>query len=117
LKHRSGSLYLQDILEAMTHVEEYTRGFSYDDFIDDTKTVDAVIRNLLVIGEAAGRVPKTVRSRHPEIAWKNMTGLRNILVHDYFGIDLTIVWRIVTKNLPATKPLIASLLDTENDRS
>jgi uncharacterized protein with HEPN domain len=116
LKQRSGSLCLQDILQAMNRVEEYVRGFSYDDFLDDGKTVDAVIRNLLVVGEAAGKVPKAVRTRHPEIPWSNMTGMRNILVHDYFGIDLTIVWRIVTKNLPATKPLIASLLDSENGK-
>lgn len=117
MKHRSGGLYLQDIVQAMNHVEEYVRDFSYDDFVDDTRTVDAVIRNLLVIGEAAGKVPKAVRARHPEVPWSNMTGLRNILVHDYFGIDLTIVWRIVTKNLPATKPLIAGLLDGENGKS
>lgn len=117
MKHRSGSLYLEDILQAMNRVEEYVRGFSYDDFLEDSKTVDAVIRNLLVIGEAAGKVPKAVRARHPEIPWSNMTGLRNILVHDYFGIDLTIVWRIVTKNLPATKPLITCLLDSQNGKS
>jgi uncharacterized protein with HEPN domain len=101
----------------MNRVEEYVRGSSYDEFLEDGKTVDAVIRNLLVVGEAAGKVPKAVRTRHPEIPWSNMTGMRNILVHDYFGIDLTIVWRIVTKNLPATKPLIVGLLDSENGKS
>jgi uncharacterized protein with HEPN domain len=82
---------------------------SFEDFQNDSRTVDAVLRNLEIIGEATKNIPPEVRIRHSDIPWGRMTGLRNIVSHEYFGIDISIIWRIITVNLPETKPLIEKL--------
>jgi uncharacterized protein with HEPN domain len=74
-------------------------GLSYEQFISDDKTVDAVVRNLQVIGEAADRLPSDFKAKHPGVDWKRVRGFRNRLVHEYFGIDYSIVWNIIDKNL------------------
>ena len=79
--------------------------------------VDAVIRNLEIIGEAAKNIPGEVREKHPEIFWKRMIGLRNITIHEYFGVDLNIIWEIISKNLPETKPKIEAMLKGFSDSS
>lgn len=104
-------MYIEDMINAMCKIENYTREQKYEDFIKNDLVIDGVIRNLEIIGEAAKNVPANVRNRHLEIPWKRMIGLRNIIGHEYFGINLSIIWRIVTKNIPETKPLIESLLD------
>jgi len=81
----------------------------FDSFTADGKTVDAVIRNIEIIGEAAKIIPVVVRDEYPEIPWGRLVGLRNIVSHAYFGIDLKIIWQIITKNLPEIKPLIEEL--------
>jgi uncharacterized protein with HEPN domain len=96
----------------MNRIEEYVQGLDFDRFLTDHKTTDAVIRNIEVIGEAAGNVPLEICDRHPEIPWRRMIRLRNITIHEYFGVDLSIIWRIATKDLPETKPLIADLMNS-----
>jgi uncharacterized protein with HEPN domain len=83
---------------------------SYDDFIEGAMVIDAVIRNLEVIGEASINIPEDIRKKYPLVPWKRMIGLRNIVIHGYFGIDLGIIWEIITRNLPETKPLIVKML-------
>ncbi len=78
--------------------------------------VDAVVRNLEIIGEAARNIPGDVREQYPVIPWKRMIGLRNIAIHEYFGVDLGIVWEIVVRNLPETRPLIANMLKGLDER-
>ncbi|MGB2768363.1 MAG: DUF86 domain-containing protein, partial [Candidatus Zixiibacteriota bacterium] len=77
--------------------------------------VDAVIRNLEIIGEAARNLPEAVRNGHPDIPWKRMIGLRNIAVHEYFGVDLSIIWEVITKNLPEAKARIVEVLESLNN--
>ena len=92
-------LYLDDMLEAVTKILDYTTGMDYDAFINDPKTQDAVVRNLEIIGEAAGRLPEDIRDAAPEIEWRKIVALRNILAHEYFGVSLPVVWDIVQNKL------------------
>jgi len=89
---RSATLYVKDIVQCREKIEEYLQGFSYVSFEKNDLVVDAVLRNLEVIGEAAKNVPAIVRKKHPEIPWKKMVGLRNITIHEYFGVDKSIIW-------------------------
>ncbi len=110
MKNRSYRIFGEDILEAMDKIECYIKGLTYETFVENGMVVDAVIRNLEIIGEASKSIPKDVREKYPGIPWERMIGLRNIVIHEYFGIDLGIIWEIISKNLPETKPLIAKML-------
>jgi uncharacterized protein with HEPN domain len=103
--------YLDDILEAAAKIGDYTVGLSLESFSDDSKTVDAVVRNLEVIGEAVKRIPDDVRLKYPAVDWKRIAGLRDILIHDYFGIDLEIIWDILQNKLPILKEQIAQIAE------
>ena len=91
MSNREIQLLLEDILEAAKKILSYTDGMSFDDFINDNKTIDAVVRNFEIIGEAANRVPDNFKSDHPEIEWRRMTGLRNRIIQEYFGINYATV--------------------------
>lgn len=94
-------LYVDDILQSIDRIERYTKGMDHNEFASDEKTVDAVVRNLEVIGEAARNISDSARSNTPEIDWRKIVALRNILAHEYFGINTHIVWDIVkTKLVP-----------------
>ncbi len=108
---RDSEVDLEDILDAIQKIERYTGGLSFRDFSDDDKTVDAVVRNLEIIGEAAKHVPAEVRDMHPEIEWQRIAGLRDILIHAYFGVDLNIVWNIVEVKLPVLRDQIKLILE------
>jgi len=110
MTRKDPALFLEDILEAMNKIEKYTEDKDIEEFRADSMAVDAVLRNLEVIGEASTNIPSEFREKNPDIPWKRMIGLRNIVIHEYFGVDLNIIWRIVTKDLPETKPLIEELL-------
>jgi uncharacterized protein with HEPN domain len=96
---RDFRLFLDDILESVTRIREYTSGMDYDAFLQDPKTQDAVVRNLEIIGEAAGRLPENIRDGAPEIEWRKIVGIRDILAHEYFGVSLPVVWDIVQNKL------------------
>ena len=82
---------------------------TYEDFIEQEMVVDAVVRNLEIIGEAAKNIPIKIQEQFPSVPWKRMIGLRNIISHGYFGIDMSIIWEIITQNLPETKPLLIEM--------
>jgi len=103
-------LYVQDILEAISNIEEYLEGLTFEDFKKDKKTGDAVIRNFAVIGEAAKNIPDNIKQQHPEVEWKRMTGMRDKLIHEYHGISLKVVWDTAKIDLPTTKPQLERLL-------
>jgi uncharacterized protein with HEPN domain len=102
--------YLGDIVEAAERVLSYAGGFSFESFLEDGRTQDAVLRNLQVIGEAARKISPELRSAHSFLPWREMTGLRNRIVHDYFGVDLEVVWVIVNDELPVLLREIQAIL-------
>ena len=99
-ENRNIQMYLDDIIEAMQRIAQYIDGYSFIQFKQDYKTVDAVIRNLEVIGEASKNIPKVFKNHHPNIPWDEMYYLRNKVTHEYFGIDYEIIWDIITNYLP-----------------
>jgi uncharacterized protein with HEPN domain len=96
---RDARVYLQDILEAIARVRQYTVGMDREAFVRDARTVDAVLHNLEILGEAAKRVPPGIRSRIPEVEWRKIVGMRDLLAHVYFQIDLDIVWNVIEAKL------------------
>jgi len=107
---RDYRLYLDDILEAINKIERYTEGLNLEQFMKDDKTIDAVIRNFMIIGEAAKRIPSNIRKKYQNIPWKEMAGMRDKLAHEYFGIKFDIVWETIRKRLPQVQPLIEEVL-------
>jgi uncharacterized protein with HEPN domain len=108
---RSTLDYLDDILDAAGKIETFTRGMSYEEFSGDDKTVYAVTRALEVIGEATKCIPRQVRERYPSLPWSEMAGMRDKLIHAYFGINRAIIWRTVRDDIPPLRPAVQRLLD------
>ncbi|MCX6291518.1 MAG: DUF86 domain-containing protein [Bacteroidetes bacterium] len=100
MSKRQPLLLVEDIIESGEKILLYTSDYSFEQFASDGKTVDAVIRNFEIIGEAAGRLPEKFKDQHTGIDWHRLRGFRNRIVHDYFGIDLNIVWQIKETSLP-----------------
>jgi len=107
---REYKAYLKDILEAIRKIENYTKDIAFDDFVMDELIQDGVVRNLEVIGEAVKNIPEDIKDKKPEVEWKKIAGLRDILIHDYFGIDEDIVWDAVKNKLPGLKKKIKGIL-------
>jgi uncharacterized protein with HEPN domain len=99
MSKRSDDLLLNDILESITKIKLYTSNLNFDSFINDSKTVDAVIRNFEIIGEASNRLSEVFKENNAEIDWFRIIGFRNRIVHDYMGIDFEIVWSIIQNDL------------------
>jgi len=108
---RSTLDYLDNILDAAGKIETFTRGMSYEEFSGDDKTVYAVTRALEVIGEATTCIPRQVRERYPSLPWSEMAGMRDKLIHAYFGINRAIIWRTVRDDIPPLRPAVQRLLD------
>jgi len=107
---RDWRIRIEDMVGAIAKIERYTKGLSHTQFHEDEKTVDAVIRNLIVIGEAARLVPDEIAGQHPEIAWTKMRGLRNLAVHEYFGVDADILWETIQQDLPPLTSMLRRVL-------
>jgi uncharacterized protein with HEPN domain len=103
-------MYLEDLLLAMNRIAEYIEGMSFMDFKRDYKTVDAVIRNFEIIGEAAKNTPSEIKEKHKEVPWAEMYLLRNKVSHEYFGIDYEIIWDVASYYLPDNKKQIENIL-------
>ena len=101
MSNRTPILLIEDIIDSGNKILDYTNNLSFNDFINDSKTVDAVIRNFEIIGEAANRLPDDYKDSHQTIDWHRIRGFRNRIVHDYFGIDYAIVWEIKNSFLPS----------------
>jgi uncharacterized protein with HEPN domain len=107
---RDYRVYLEDIGVAIQKIRRYTSGLSLRDLREDEKTLDAVVRNLEVIGEAIKMLPESIRSQHSNVDWKKAAGLRDILIHQYFGVDVEIIWDIVQNKLPMLEKEVTRIL-------
>jgi uncharacterized protein with HEPN domain len=110
MSKRKPDILLQDIEESIKKIKIYTSGMSFESFQNDDKTIDAVIRNFEIIGEAANRIPDEVKDKFNEVNWHRIRGFRNRIVHDYMGVDLEIIWEIIEKNLDELNEQIEEII-------
>jgi len=115
MSERDPRLYCEDILESGNAILGFVEGLSFEDFCDDRKTYSAVIREFEIIGEAVGKVPESFKEKRPDVEWQDIKDFRNLLSHEYFGIDLEIVWKIIEDDLPALMEAVREIVGTERD--
>lgn len=113
MSERTDGDFLSDIQEAVRRIEVYTAAMTYEAFLADIRTQDAVIRNLEIIGEATKNLSAGLRARYAQVPWKGMAGVRDRLIHHYFGVNLDIVWQIATSELPEVASQIQGILQRE----
>jgi uncharacterized protein with HEPN domain len=102
--------FLEHILEAIQKIEAYTKGFKKEDFFGNKLVQDGVIRNLEIIGEATKRIPEAIRGGYPQIEWKKIAGMRDVLIHGYFGVDIEKVWGVIKNRIPELKSTVSKIL-------
>ncbi|MBI5573981.1 MAG: DUF86 domain-containing protein [Elusimicrobia bacterium] len=107
---RDPKLYLVDIKESIEKIQEYTKEINYKDFSENNEKIDAVVRNLEIIGEAVKHISKDIKQKHKNVNWEDIVGMRNIITHEYFGVDLEIIWKTVKEKLPELKNKIEEIL-------
>ncbi len=110
MSKREWKILFEDILECIDKIEIYTKNFDFDDFAKSPMVIDAVVRNIEIIGEASKNIPDEIKEKHLQLPWRKMAGIRNRIVHEYFGVDISIIWFIVSQELePLKKELLAAL--------
>jgi|SRR5699024_8581362 len=107
---REPKVYLEDISFAAKKIKKYTKGLTYDSFFDNDLVVDAVIKNILVIGEAVKNIPEEVRQLYPHIEWRKVAGMRDMMIHGYFSINIEIVWDVVINKIPSLSKQVEQIL-------
>ena len=114
---RDYRLYIEDILEAMNHIKTFTDQMDYEDFVKDVKTVYAVTRAVEIIGEGVKNIPTSIRDHYPTVPWREMAGMRDKLAHEYFGVNLKVLWDTVKSAIPIVKPFFQQIMQEINDTS
>ena len=110
-------LYFNDILAAMIAAQDFINGMDFNDFLEDDKTNSAVIRKLEIIGEATKHIPDSIRQEYTQVPWRQIAGMRDKLIHDYFGVDYTLVWVTIKDLIPPLQPIIQQILEDMVDKS
>lgn len=110
---RNYLLYLEDILESATKIQNYVGNLSFEDLLKDRMRVDAIVRNFEIIGEASSKIPREIRDKYPSVEWGRISDFRNVLAHEYFGIKYKIMWDIIKNKLPELEKQIKSIIDQE----
>lgn len=113
---RNINLYIKDILQNMSDAEDFITGMSYERFANDKKTLNAVLRSIEVIGEAVKNIPDDIRNLYEDVPWKEMAGMRDKVIHFYFGVDKEIIWVVVKERIPVLKPVISRVLREIEDQ-
>lgn len=111
MSERDIKLYLEDIRDSIRKIEKYAHGVGFEKFSKDEQMIDAIARNILTIGEAANHIPKEVKAKNPNVAWNEIKGMRNKIVHEYFGVDVEILWKTVKEDIPVFKKQISKLFE------
>jgi uncharacterized protein with HEPN domain len=106
-------LYLEDMLQSMERIEEYLGALDFQKFKMNYLVVDAIVRNFEIIGEASKNIPSDIQEKYPEIPWRKMVGLRNLIAHEYFGIDYEMIWEIAKNSLPKNKTDLSKIIKKE----
>jgi uncharacterized protein with HEPN domain len=109
--------YLADIQDASQNISQFISEMTWDEFALDQKTIYAVVRAFEIIGEAAKKVPLTVQKRHPKVPWKQMAGMRDKLIHEYFGVNHEALWKTAKEDIPPVQQLIAMVLEEESSKT
>lgn len=107
---RDYTIYVKDMVAAIESIEAFIAGMGFEEFARDDKTLRAVLRKLEVLGEASKQVPEEIRAKHPDIPWREMAGMRDKLIHFYFGVDEALVWQTITNKIPDVKRRLQSIL-------
>jgi len=107
--------YLEDILQSINDLEEFTENLTFDQYLTDRKTILASMSSLQIIGEASNKLPPEIRSKYHEIPWKSIISLRNKIVHEYFGLHNKMVWEIIHNDLPVLKPQIIKIIEEQKN--
>ena len=110
MKNREYRDYLNDIAECINDVKSFTDGMTYKEFSLDKKTINAVVRSIEIVGEAAKHIPKIIRDKAPDVPWKDIVGMRNKITYEHFGVDIKIVWDTAKHYLPKLKKKVAAIL-------
>jgi len=100
---RNLHLYLNDIIQSIDKISKYIQGYTFEKFVKDDKTIDAVIRNFSIIGEAGNRIPEDIKEKYPKLPWHEIVGMRNKVIHEYFGLNDEILWKTIQDDLPRLK--------------